>query len=180
MIINITPSTLSSASHIDRSSNDASTTNRRERDTTIPVLGLCGSLYEWFDFASFASMSPEIGAAFFPKENAQKQLLYTLLIFSMSFILHPLGALIFGEIADNGHLNSSMAQVRHCLVTQLLASPCISNKSTPNFTLVAGPQPGQALGEGGEPNQPEPEPHSRTAALLRLRSAPYPGPRVPP
>jgi len=111
MIINITPSTLSSASHIDRSSNDASTTNRRERDTTIPVLGLCGSLYEWFDFASFASMSPEIGAAFFPKENAQKQLLYTLLIFSMSFILHPLGALIFGEIADNGHLNSSMAQV---------------------------------------------------------------------
>ncbi|GMI04914.1 hypothetical protein TrVE_jg12135 [Triparma verrucosa] len=53
-------------------------------------------------------MSPEIGAAFFPNESSQDQLLYTMLIFSMSFLLHPLGALIFGEIADNGQLNSSV------------------------------------------------------------------------
>ena len=67
-------------------------------EDAIPFLGLFGSLYEWFDFASFASMSPEIGAAFFPNDSSQDQLLYTMLIFSMSFVLHPLGALIFGEI----------------------------------------------------------------------------------
>ena len=82
--------------------NNNSVKHSHSSETTdpdpVPILGLFGSLYEWFDFASFASMSPEIGAAFFPNESSQDQLLYTMLIFSMSFVLHPLGALIFGEI----------------------------------------------------------------------------------
>lgn len=72
----------------------------------IPWVSLLGSMYEWYDLASFVSCAPELGQAFFPLLNPPQQLLRVMTIFSIGLCLHPVGAIIFGEIGDNGYLSS--------------------------------------------------------------------------
>ena len=66
------------------------------------IWSMFGSMYEWYDFASFAAFSSEIGSSFFPYATSSSRLLLTFMLYGSSFVLHPLGALIFGEIGDNG------------------------------------------------------------------------------
>ena len=76
----------------------------------IPWVSLLGSMYEWYDLASFVSLAPELGQAFFPLLNSNTQLLRVMTIFAAGLCLHPVGALIFGEIGDNGYLSSHTPQ----------------------------------------------------------------------
>lgn len=60
-----------------------------------------GGMLEWYDFAIYAYFSIAISNAFFPHSiQPYLRLIYTYGIFAITYLVRPLGALIFGYIAD--------------------------------------------------------------------------------
>ena len=59
-----------------------------------------GNFIEWFDYASYGYLVTVIGHAFFPAADKSIQLLSTYAVFAMSFILRPIGAVVWGAWGD--------------------------------------------------------------------------------
>ena len=59
-----------------------------------------GTALEWYDFYLFVVLAPAVGAQFFAPLDAGVRTLVTLLAFVAAFAVRPIGALIFGAIAD--------------------------------------------------------------------------------
>ena len=64
------------------------------------MAGIIGNAIEWYDFALYGHFSVIIGHTFFPKEEPGLATLAALAVFSVSFFMRPLGALIFSHIGD--------------------------------------------------------------------------------
>lgn len=64
------------------------------------VAGSSGNLVEWYDFYVYAAFSLYFAKAFFPEGDQTAQLLSTAAIFAVGFLMRPLGAWIFGTLAD--------------------------------------------------------------------------------
>jgi MFS transporter, MHS family, proline/betaine transporter len=56
-----------------------------------------GNATEWFDYGVYAYVATEIGQHFFPGEYST---LGALLVFAVSFVLRPLGGIIWGPLGD--------------------------------------------------------------------------------
>lgn len=56
-----------------------------------------GNATEWFDYGVYAYVATEIGDAFFPGSHST---LGSLLVFAVSFILRPLGGIVWGPLGD--------------------------------------------------------------------------------
>ena len=52
------------------------------------------------------AFAPELDRSFFPLLSSSSQLLRVMSIFALGLGMHPVGALIFGEIGDNGYLSA--------------------------------------------------------------------------
>ncbi|MFC5589782.1 MFS transporter [Sporosarcina soli] len=59
-----------------------------------------GNLIEWFDYASYGYLAVVIAAVFFAPGNATAALLGAFAVFSVSFIVRPIGGLIWGYLGD--------------------------------------------------------------------------------
>ncbi len=59
-----------------------------------------GTIFEWYDFFIYGTLSGLIGAAFFPGENAILQTLLVWAGFAIGFGFRPLGAILFGFLGD--------------------------------------------------------------------------------
>jgi MHS family proline/betaine transporter-like MFS transporter len=64
------------------------------------IAGIIGNAIEWYDFALYGHFSVIIGETFFPKEEADLAILAAFAVFSVSFFMRPLGALVFSAIGD--------------------------------------------------------------------------------
>ena len=64
------------------------------------IAGILGNAIEWYDFALYGHFSLFIGQTFFPKEAPGVAVLAAFAVFSVSFFMRPLGALIFSAIGD--------------------------------------------------------------------------------
>lgn len=64
------------------------------------LAGIIGNAIEWYDFALYGHFSVIIGYTFFPKEEAGLATLAAFAVFSVSFFMRPLGAIIFSHIGD--------------------------------------------------------------------------------
>lgn len=62
--------------------------------------GVGGNIYEWYDFAVYGLLAPEIGASFFPNTSRELQLINSFGVYFGAFLMRPLGAILFGEIGD--------------------------------------------------------------------------------
>ena len=66
-----------------------------------------GNFIEWFDYASYGYLATVIGLVFFPEADKSVRLMSTFAVFAMSFILRPIGAIIWGAWGDRwGRQNS--------------------------------------------------------------------------
>lgn len=61
------------------------------------IAGILGNILEWYDFALYGHFSVLISRHFFPEGD---QILATFAVFSVSFFMRPLGAMIFSAIGD--------------------------------------------------------------------------------
>ena len=67
-----------------------------------------GNLVEWYDFYVYSFTSLYFAAAFFPKGDQTAQLLNTAMVFAAGFLMRPIGAWLFGRIADRQGRRTAM------------------------------------------------------------------------
>ncbi|MEU6404333.1 glycine betaine/L-proline transporter ProP [Streptomyces sp. NPDC046985] len=59
-----------------------------------------GNAMEWFDFGVYSYLAVTLGHVFFPSGNATVQLLSSFATFAVSFLVRPLGGMVFGPMGD--------------------------------------------------------------------------------
>ena len=74
--------------------------SKSKRNLKIPIVASLGGALEFFDFSLFIFMIQPISEAFFPGEPAKVSFYKTLLIFSVGYLIRPIGGLFFGHIGD--------------------------------------------------------------------------------
>ena len=59
-----------------------------------------GTVFEWYDFYLYGSLSAYIGAQFFTPFPEASRNIFALLAFAAGFLVRPFGALVFGSLGD--------------------------------------------------------------------------------
>ncbi|MBC2669459.1 MFS transporter [Novosphingobium piscinae] len=59
-----------------------------------------GTVFEWYDFFIYGTLSTILSKTFFPTGNATLELLLFWLVFAVGFGFRPLGAILFGFLGD--------------------------------------------------------------------------------
>src|SRR3954447_21825963 len=59
-----------------------------------------GNAVEWFDYGVYAYVAVYIGRAFFPSEDPTTSTLSSLAVFAISFLIRPIGGLVWGPLGD--------------------------------------------------------------------------------
>ncbi len=70
------------------------------KNKNLVCIGFLANIFEWYDFSVYAFLVSKIGYLFFPSGNAQIELIKAFFLFSVSYLIRPLGSLFFGSIAD--------------------------------------------------------------------------------
>jgi MFS family permease len=66
----------------------------------VIVASSLGTVFEWYDFYLYGSLSAIIGKQFFSSLNETSQFIFALLAFAAGFAVRPFGALFFGRLGD--------------------------------------------------------------------------------
>jgi len=66
----------------------------------VVIAAAVGNVIEWYDFYIFGSLASILAVKFFEKSHPVAAFLSTVAIFSMGFLIRPLGALVFGWLGD--------------------------------------------------------------------------------
>ena len=80
------------------SATGASDVARRIR---MIFIGSVGNLVEWYDFYAYAAFALYFAPSFFPKGDPVSQQLSAAILFAVTFLMRPIGAWLFGNIADH-------------------------------------------------------------------------------
>lgn len=64
------------------------------------LFGSLANMAEWYDFAMFGLLAPQVGKAFFPSSSDSLELMKSFGVFAAAFIMRPLGGLLFGIMGD--------------------------------------------------------------------------------
>lgn len=70
-----------------------------------------GSVVEWFDVAVYAYLATTIAKVFFPSSDPAAQLMSTLALFGIAFLVRPLGGIFFGHLGDKIGRQKTLAWV---------------------------------------------------------------------
>src|SRR5881396_3152567 len=75
-------------------------------------IGSIGNLVEWYDFYAYAAFALYFAGSFFPGNDPVVQQLNAAVLFSIGFIVRPIGGWLFGHLADHyGRRNALMLSV---------------------------------------------------------------------
>nr|WP_219107567.1 MFS transporter [Austwickia sp. TVS 96-490-7B] len=74
--------------------------DRRAAVRRVAAASFIGNFVEWFDYASYGYLATVIAAVFFAESDPALALLQTYAVFAMSFILRPIGGIIWGALGD--------------------------------------------------------------------------------
>src|SRR6266540_4980131 len=66
----------------------------------VVVAAAAGNVIEWYDFYIFGSLAAILSVQFFSKSNPVAAFLSTVALFSVGFLIRPLGAFLFGWLGD--------------------------------------------------------------------------------
>lgn len=68
-----------------------------------------GNFVEWFDYAAYGYLATVIALTFFPQTDNATALLATFAVFALSFIVRPLGGLVWGHFGDKYGRRSALS-----------------------------------------------------------------------
>src|SRR3989475_9984219 len=75
-------------------------------------IGSVGNLVEWYDFYAYAAFALYFAGSFFPGDDPVVPQLNAAVLFSIGFIVRPIGGWLFGHLADHyGRRNALMLSV---------------------------------------------------------------------
>ena len=66
----------------------------------VVLAAAVGNVIEWYDFYIFGSLASILAVKFFAKEHPVAAFLSTVALFSVGFLIRPLGAFVFGWVGD--------------------------------------------------------------------------------
>src|SRR5256886_16020577 len=66
----------------------------------VVIAASVANIIEWYDFYIFGSLAAILAVKFFEKGHAVAAFLSTVAIFSVGFLIRPLGAFVFGWLGD--------------------------------------------------------------------------------
>src|SRR6266545_1561236 len=66
----------------------------------VVVAAAAGNVIEWYDFYIFGSLAAILSVQFFAKTHPVAAFLSTVALFSVGFLIRPLGAFLFGWLGD--------------------------------------------------------------------------------
>ena len=66
----------------------------------VVIAAAVGNIIEWYDFYIFGSLASILAVKFFDKSHPVAAFLSTVAIFSVGFLIRPLGAFVFGWLGD--------------------------------------------------------------------------------
>jgi MHS family alpha-ketoglutarate permease-like MFS transporter len=72
-----------------------------QRRVKAIFIGSIGNLVEWYDFYAYAAFALYFAHLFFPGDDIVVQQLSAALLFALGFVVRPLGAMLFGHLADH-------------------------------------------------------------------------------
>lgn len=78
----------------------ASTAPEASSSRFVIVASSAGTVFEWYDFFIFGSLTTIIAAHFFADAGEARGFLFALLTFAAGFAVRPFGALVFGHVGD--------------------------------------------------------------------------------
>lgn len=130
---------------------DAATRTRGLRKSV--VAGSIGVLVHWFDWAVYAYMATTIASVFFPASNETAGLLATFAVFAVSFLVRPIGAIIFGRLGDKLGRKLTLSVVILAMALSTLALGILPSYATIGILapiLLIATRVVQGLAAGGE------------------------------
>lgn len=76
------------------------TSSERSTLRRAATASFMGNFVEWFDYAAYGYLAAVIAVVFFPASDKTTGLLATFAVFAISFIVRPIGGIIWGHIGD--------------------------------------------------------------------------------
>ena len=83
-----------------RELNMEAAVNSNKKMWHIIIGGTIGNLTEWYNFLLYGYLASVISQEFFPSSNELLSLTLTYTIFALSFLVRPIGGILFGWIGD--------------------------------------------------------------------------------
>lgn len=103
--------------------------NRRRSLASASV----GNLLEWYEFSTYAVLSPFIALVLFSPTDPASALLATLGVFAVGFLARPLGGVFFGFVGDR------IGRKAVLLITMLImAGSCLAIGLLPTYAAIGG------------------------------------------
>ena len=94
--------TLTAAQHTERLSE-------RKALRRAAVASFMGNFVEWFDYAAYGYLATVIALTFFPQTDSATGLLATFAVFALSFLVRPVGGLVWGHFGDKYGRRSALS-----------------------------------------------------------------------
>ncbi|WP_435242015.1 MFS transporter [Streptomyces cucumeris] len=101
---------------------------RRMRAT---VAGVVGNTVEWVDWSIYGYFAPLFAESFFPSRDNATDLLATLAVFALAFVMRPVGAAVLGTFADRHGRQKGLA-----LTVLLMAGSSMVMAVTPTYATI--------------------------------------------
>lgn len=96
-----------------------------------------GNAMEWFDFGIYSYLAVTIGHVFFPSGNDTAQLISSFATFAVSFLVRPLGGMVFGPMGDKVGRKKVLALTMILMATGTLAIGLIPSYASIGFWAPA-------------------------------------------
>ena len=103
----------------------------KEQKEAIGLLSI-GTFLEYFDLMLYVHMAVLLNDLFFPKYDAHTMQLLAALAFCSTYLLRPIGALIFGWIGDN--LGRKFTVI---MTTSMMAVSCLVMANLSTFAQIS-------------------------------------------
>lgn len=92
-----------------------------------------GNAMEWFDFGIYSYLAVTIGHVFFPSGNDTVQLISSFATFAVSFLVRPIGGMVFGPMGDKIGRKKVLALTMIMMAIGTLAIGLIPSYATIGF-----------------------------------------------
>jgi len=103
------------------------TQNQREGLVLLKI----GTFLEYFDLMLFIHMIPTLNKVFFPTDNVEQQDFFAAFAYASSYIVRPVGALLFGYIGDKYGRKSTVI-----ITTMMMAFACLVIAYCPPYAQI--------------------------------------------
>lgn len=119
----------------------------------VATAAAVGHIVEYYDFAVYALLAPVFAHIFFPSQDHVAALLSTFAVFGVSYVVRPLGGIVFGHLADKAGRRVTLAVVillMSCATTAVGLLPSHQSIGVAAPVLLVVCRCLQGLSTGGE------------------------------